>query len=461
MSKKKCLLCAVLALFVVLALIASTQLFGGSGKAKEPAGAMERVEEPIQCRLWFWGEDEAPGITDFLIETARLYGEQNPDVVWEVTHVDIDQIYTGFYAAVEAKDAPELHILWGGVMGLEPAWAGHLSPISDYVSEETLSHIYPETRAEGYWNGKQWLVPLYLDPWLFAINKDVWRKSGLNPDRLPKTWNEFVAALEKIKAAGFTPWGFGIKDGFYGGWFPSALQYQCYDSATDYHRAVVGDEKLTDPKHSTWWFLIQELRDKGLFNPDVNSLSLAEGQDLFFTGNVGVFYDVQPRIAAAVREMGEDKIDVMIAPVPCDGKLKGKLPIPAIDVSIPKVAKYKEEAGRFLEYFLSSERQNALYEQTGTFPATDWVKKDIMKSAVDRKIWEWVNNNASMTYVWNHPGAFEEAVYAITQEFFAGKVDAEGAARKYEAAAEKWRSENPEAVKNFKIWVEEGFPFMQ
>lgn len=435
-----------------LGLVGLAPLFAGGQGEKATA-------EVIRPRIWFWGEDEAKGITEFMQQTSALYEQKHPAIKWQVTHVDINQIYTGFYAAVEAKDAPELHVLWGGVMGLEPAWAGHLSPISDYVPEAVLARIYPETRAEGYWSGKQWLVPLYLDPWLFAANKTIWAEAGVVP--VPKTWPDFVAALRKIKAAGSTPWCFGIKDGFYGGWFPSALQYQYYDSAADYHRAIVGLEKLTDKKHSAWWYLIAELRDKGMFNPDATSLSLAEGQDLFFTGKVGVFYDVQPRITAAVQQFGADNIEVFIAPVPGTGKLKGKLPIPAIDVAIPAVARHKEEAGRFLQFFLGEERQNALYEKTGIFPATNYVKTSLMKHAVDAKMYDWVRGNASMTYVWNHPGAFEEGVYAVTQEFFGEKLSPEAAARKYEAVAEKWRQDNPAIVEKFKIWANEKIPFLK
>jgi raffinose/stachyose/melibiose transport system substrate-binding protein len=432
-----------------------------SGLAPLFAGGQEEKgsEQVIKPRIWFWGEDEAKGITEFMQQTSTLYEQKHPGVKWEVKHLDLSQIYTGFYAAVEAKDAPELHVLWGGVLGLEPAWAGHLTPISDYVPESVLARIYPETRAEGYWSGKQWLVPLYLDPWLFAANKKVWAEAGAAAG--PRNWPDFVAALQKIKAAGSTPWSFGVKDGFYGAWFPSALQYQYYDSATDYRRAIIGQEKLTDKKHSAWWYLIAELRDKALFNPDGNSLSLAEGQDLFFTGKVGILYDVQPRITAAVQQFGVDNIDVFIAPVPGNGKLKGKLPIPAIDLAIPAVAKHKEEAGRFLQFFLGEERQNALYEKTGIFPATNYVKSSLMKHAVDAKIHQWVNENASMTYEWNHPGALEEAVYAITQQFFAEKLRPEIAAQEYEAVAERWRNENPAMLEKFKVWANEKVPFLK
>ncbi len=426
----------------------------------EETTAAEAVEQKV-CRLWFWGEDEAPGLTDFMQEVGDMYTEQiDPNVTWEITHVDIDQLYTGFYAAIEAKDAPELHLLWGGVLGLEPAWAGLLAPISDYVSEDTLSHIRPINRQEGYWNGQQWLVPLYLDPWPLAINRQVWTDSGLDPDNLPATYAEFVEAVIKIKDAGFTPWAVGIKDGYYGGWFPSILQYQFYNSPSDYHRAIAGMEDLGAAPHSDWWYLLEELYTVGAFNSDVNSLSLAEGQDLFLQGDVGMVMNVQPSISYYSREMGEDMIDVFIPPVDSTAFYAGKCPIPMQALSIPAVAKYKEEAGKFLEFFYTEEIQNMLYEKTSVFPGSDWLDGNLMKNPTDVKLYDWLNNNAAMTYVWQHPGALEEAAYAITQELLAGDIDADQAAQKYADAGEKWRTENPEAVKNFEIWANEDMPFM-
>jgi hypothetical protein len=65
-----------------------------------------------------------------------------------------------------------------------------------------------------------------------------------------------------------------------------------------------------------------------------------------------------------------------------------------------------------------------------------------------------------MTYPWLHPGAIEEASYAITQELLAGDINASQAAAKYEQAAAKWRTENPEQLKNVRIWATEDMPFM-
>lgn len=432
--------------------------FMGVG-GKEAASAEKVIKKQITLRIWYWGEDEAPGLGAWIEETANLYNKQHPDIniTTEVTLIFLESIYPGFKAAVAAGDPPDLHMLWGGVLGLEEAWAGNVTPISDYWTKKDLSYIFEGTIEEGYWNGKQWMVPLYLDPWLAAINKNVWAKSGLDPDDPPTEWPQFVVALEKIKAAGFIPWAVGIKDGYYGAWFPSLMQYQYFDSFTDLHRAVVGDVELTDESQSGWWYAIQELRDKGLFNDDATSLTLGEGNDLFLGGNVGFVLGVQPLIAYYIKQMGEDTVGVMISPSPGQGKLKGYLPMPAgAELVLPINAKHKEEAADFMRFAYSPERANALHEKTGAFPGSNRLDPGVITIPQNKLIYQWMKKSTG-AYNFNYPGALEEALYSIGQLFMAGEIDAEEAAAQYEKAAEKWRRDNPKGVENFRIWIEKPF----
>lgn len=445
-------------LFAVVAimLLASVALLAGG--QKEPGAG-----EAKQARIWIWGEDEAPGLTEFLRRVGQAYSEKiDPSVKWEVTHLDIDEIYTGFYAAAEAKNAPELHTLWGGILGFEPGWAGHLAPISDYVSEKTLSHILPPLRHDGYWNGKDWLVPLYVNPWPLMINKQVWQSAGVNPDALPTTWAGFIAAVKKLKAAGSTPWCVGIKDGFYGTWFPAILQHQLYNDASDYLKAVVGIERLDQPPHSKRWDMVAELHDAGAFNPDVNSLSLAEGQDLFLQGDVGIIHaSGNAYMALLAKELGEDNVAIWIPPVDSRARSAGTMPLSTQPVAIPAAARYKKEAGKFLEYFYSKEVQNQMYKEISVFSGSNELERASMKTDLDRQLFDLAQKKAGMCYPWLHPGAIEEASYAITQKLLAGDIDAAQAAREYEQAAKKWRDENPEQLKNVQIWATEKMPFLK
>jgi ABC-type glycerol-3-phosphate transport system substrate-binding protein len=379
-----------------------------------------------------------------------------------VTNLDIDEIYTGFYAAEEAKNAPELHTLWGGILGFEPGWAGHLAPISDYVSEKTLSHVLPPLRHDGYWNGKDWLIPLYVNPWPLMINKSVWKAAGVNPDALPTSWAGFLEAIAKLKAAGFTPWCVGIKDGFYGTWFPAILQHQLYNDAGDYLKAVVGIERLDRAPHDRRWYMVAELRDAGAFNPDVNSLSLAEGQDLFLQGNVGIIHaSGNAYMAMIAKQMGEANTAIWIPPVDSKAKAAGTMPLSSQPVGIPATAKYKQDAGKFLEYFYSKEIQNLMYAEISVFSGSNELDRASMKTDLDRALYDLAQKKPGMTYPWLHPGAIEEASYAITQKLLAGDISGAQAAAEYEQAAVKWRAENPEELKNVKIWATEKMPFMK
>ena len=446
----------ILLLALMIMLLASVSLLAGG--QKEPGAG-----EAKQARIWIWGEDEAPGLTDFLRRVGQAYSEKiDPSVKWEVTHLDIDEIYTGFYAAAEAKNAPELHTLWGGILGFEPGWAGHLAPISDYVSEKTLSHVLPPLRHDGYWNGKDWLVPLYVNPWPLMINKQVWQSAGVNPDALPTTWAGFIAAVKKIKAAGSTPWCVGIKDGFYGTWFPAILQHQLYNDASDYLKAVVGIERLDQPPHSKRWDMVAELHDAGAFNPDVNSLSLAEGQDLFLQGNVGIIHaSGNAYMALIAKQLGEANTAVWIPPVDSKARSAGTMPLSTQPVGIPAAAKYKKEAGKFLEFFYSKEVQNQMYKEISVFSGSNELDRASMKTNLDRQLFDLAQKKAGMCYPWLHPGAIEEASYAITQKLLAGDIDAAQAAREYEQSAKKWRDENPEQLKNVQIWATEKMPFLK
>jgi raffinose/stachyose/melibiose transport system substrate-binding protein len=444
------------AVLVFLLLASVTLLAGGT---QEPAGKAA----PRTGRIWIWGEDEAPGLNKFVQKVGDLYSEKkDPSIKWEVTNLDIDEIYTGFYAAEEAKNAPELHTLWGGILGFEPGWAGHLAPISDYVSEKTLSHVLPPLRHDGYWNGKDWLIPLYVNPWPLMINKTVWKAAGVNPDALPTSWAGFLEAIAKIKASGSTPWCVGIKDGFYGTWFPAILQHQLYNDAGDYLKAVVGIERLDRAPHDRRWYMVQELRDAGAFNPDVNSLSLAEGQDLFLQGNVGIIHaSGNAYMAMIAKQMGEANTAIWIPPVDSKAKSAGTMPLSSQPVGIPATAKYKQDAGKFLEYFYSKEIQNLMYADISVFSGSNELERASMKTDLDRALYDLAQKKPGMTYPWLHPGAIEEASYAITQKLLAGDIDGAQAAKEYEQAAEKWRAENPEELKNVKIWATEKMPFMK
>ena len=53
--------------------------------------------------------------------------------------------------------------------------------------------------------------------------------AGLDPENPPTTWQDFIAACDALKAAGYTPIGSGLKDGYLPGWLAVYFGAQNYD----------------------------------------------------------------------------------------------------------------------------------------------------------------------------------------------------------------------------------------
>ena len=421
-----------------------------TAEATTTAAAETTTGEVKKCRIWFWGEDEAKGITAWMEENAKLYHEKYPNVTWEVKHIPIDSIFTGLEAAMAAKDAPELNTVWGGLTTLQYAWADQAYAISDYVSAESINNTYEGARSGTVWKGKLWSMGFYMDPWYAMINKKIWSDSGLDPNNLPKNGEDFIAALKKVKAKGYTPYLIGMKDGYWTDFLSSTFAHEYYNDVSELRNAMVGGASFAEKPYSSWWYDVQAWRDAGLFNNDAMSLTLGEVMDVFSQGKSAYTNIVQPQAVYSGGILGDENIGVLVPPVTSTAKLNGYCAIPTNPLLIPKTCKYPEEAGKFLEFITSKERQEAMYAECGAFPISTLIDKSILKKGYDQTTYDLVTTKSCFSYQENIPAPVLEAEYAICEDLVAGKINADEAATKFEAAAVKWRNDYPKDVENYK-----------
>jgi raffinose/stachyose/melibiose transport system substrate-binding protein len=113
-----------------------------------------------------------------------------------------------------ALDAGEtIDVFCEGIERLNNQWAQYLLPLDDYVNQ-----AYPTTDGKPFnqvvnkalmslakeqGGGVTKVIP--YQPYIFTVmyNKDHFDKAGITS--LPETWDEFLAACAKLKAAGITP----------------------------------------------------------------------------------------------------------------------------------------------------------------------------------------------------------------------------------------------------------------
>lgn len=229
---------------------------------------------------------------------------------------------------------------------------------------EDVSTVYtPEVKAElgevatdlVTVDGKQYGVPYTDYQWGIYYRKDLFEKAGVTDK--PKTWDEFLAACEKIKASGLEPIVIGSKDLWpTAGWFDYLnLRLNGYE----FHMELMaGKIPYTDPRVKALFEKWGELLAKGFFVKNHASLSWQESQSLLYQGKaammlIGNF--IVPNFPPEVK----DSMDFFPVPkiVP---EMQDYEEAPMDSVHVPAKAQNKEDAKKFMAFIARADVQEQI-----------------------------------------------------------------------------------------------------
>lgn len=254
-------------------------------------------------------------------------------------------------------------------------YSDYLMPVNDLDWASDINDQIKPVITDS--EGNMYVLPIDMDIAGIICNMTVLEEAGVNPDEI-KTWDDFAAACDKIKAAGKTPIHMGGKDswtiGQYFDW--AAPSYYITDEA-DSH----ADELKDGTFDTAVWEEVAGMLDKwvkaGYFNEDVLTAdynadvqALAQDEAAFcFYGNSGI-------------------VDTLA--VNPDANL-GMMPIPAasasdepsliagedIAVGVWKDSEVKDEAVELLNYLAKPEVTKAIAEAAGNKAGLNGVETDI------------------------------------------------------------------------------------
>jgi raffinose/stachyose/melibiose transport system substrate-binding protein len=147
-------------------------------------------ENPAQKGLWD--------------KIANDYNAAHPGVKVEFKYLENEAFKAKLPTMLQSEDSrPELFYSWGGGVMQAQAKAGFLKDVTAEVApwEGTLS----ETANDAFKvDGKIVGVPFEVGEVVFYYNKKLFDKAGVKAEDI-KTWDDFLGAVKKIKAAGITP----------------------------------------------------------------------------------------------------------------------------------------------------------------------------------------------------------------------------------------------------------------
>ncbi len=306
--------------------------------------------------------DQAP--KDAFQALVDQFNTQNPDIKVTVNTIAHEQYKTLLPSWLTSKQAPDIVTWFAGYRMQAFAEKGLLEPINGVFPSGSFDKEFPSSfKSASSYKGNVYFMPQSWYWWAMYYNKDVFAKYNLTP---PATWDEFLVVCEKLRAAGIAPVSMGAKDTWTaGGWF------DYMDSAVnggDFHAQLTkGDVPYTDPRVVNTFSYLTNLADKKYIQDNATSYSWQEAATLLIDGKAGMYL------------MGQFLMDV----VPADRKTSiGWFKFPTVgaisDYSvdtptdgymIPKNAKNKENAKKFMAFLATAKAQEDFCKPLGRLAA--------------------------------------------------------------------------------------------
>jgi sn-glycerol 3-phosphate transport system substrate-binding protein len=203
---------------------------------------------------------------------------------------------TAAIAAFRSGNAPHMLQVFEVGTATMMAAKGAIVPISKVMSD-AKENFDPKAylpAVSGYYTdakGNMLSFPFNSSTVMFYINKDAFKKAGLDPNKAPKTWKEFSAAAEKLKASGqgctyTTSW-------------PSWTHIENFSA---WHNVPIGTKQngmggfdtqfsINSPLHVRHIGMLADMSKKGLFTyagrTNQGDAKFSSGECAMFTGSTG------------------------------------------------------------------------------------------------------------------------------------------------------------------------------
>jgi raffinose/stachyose/melibiose transport system substrate-binding protein len=137
-------------------------------------------------------------------QIAKDYNAAHPGVNVQVKYLENEAFKAKLPTMLQSEDSrPDLFYSWGGGVMQAQDKAGFLKDITkDVASWDT--ELSPTAVDAFKVDGKAVGVPFEVGEVAFYYNKKLFEKAGVKAEDI-KTWDDFLGAVKKLKAAGITP----------------------------------------------------------------------------------------------------------------------------------------------------------------------------------------------------------------------------------------------------------------
>lgn len=253
------------------------------------AGSAMAQEKITLDFLHKWPE---PDNIRYFQNVVKAFEAANPNVTIKMEAVADEPYKDKIRVIMASGNIPDIYFSWSGAYAGQFVRAGRAMDLTAALdSDGWKSRFSDGTFGPFKFDGKIYGVPMNLSGKFLAYNKALFEKAGVKP---PTDWSDFVASLEKLKAAGVTPIAFGSQapwaaSHYIGDWNTKLVPPDVLRA--DYNLTSDDNKLFTHPGYIEALKRFGEFAQNGYFNKSPNALTHALARGSFMSGREAMFYE--------------------------------------------------------------------------------------------------------------------------------------------------------------------------
>jgi raffinose/stachyose/melibiose transport system substrate-binding protein len=234
-----------------------------------------------ELNFWTWRAEDKAQYEEYI----KTFEAENPGITVTFSSYENTGYFSALSTALTGGTGPDVMMVrsYGGLETISNG--GYLLPL-DATNVPELAN-FPKTAVASETSrtdGKTYAVPFASQTMLVIYNKDLFDANGIAE---PQTWDELMAAADKLKAAGVMPFANGTATAWQNESTFHALTASIFGRGF-YEDLAAGKTDFNDPRYIEALAKYDEITKK-YFPEGFVGLDYPSAQQLFISGMAGMF----------------------------------------------------------------------------------------------------------------------------------------------------------------------------
>jgi multiple sugar transport system substrate-binding protein len=407
----------------------STATNAATNTPSETKPAATTSAEPVTLRIAWWGGDTRHSYTQQVID---MYEAKYPNVKIEPEYASFDDYWKKLApqaAANRLPDIVQMDISYINQYGSN----GQLEDMKPYLNTQIqVGDVNENVLSTGVISEKQFGIPLGVNVLGFQYDPELLKKAGV--DSIPEnwTWDQYKEIAMKAKTAGLYIDGSMAADIFFNYYLRTKglALYNNDGSALGYE---------DDALFSDFFGMLSGLIKDGAV-PSQDKLSQNKGvieeSDIVKGTGIGVWQWSNQYVALQIAV----NRPMALAQMPGPDMNKGLYMQPSMYWSITSNSKVKEEAAKFVDFWINDPEANNLIKGERGVPISSKIKESVSTQLTDsgKQVFKFVADMEPTTSPMSPPVGSPEVVALLTdlaEQMNFGKIDPAAAAAQFRKEA--------------------------